>query len=399
MPTSPQQTFELDFLHTVKHSPIERTDTEPVSSARDLTPKSFLLLDIKEIPEYYSPTTGESIDKLLAADLVKTPVSFDSTPTKSEEEITMLPAPAMDEEKGRIDEAFLANNNHYQFHYPQPASSQRERNQAYCFQHPFLSLPESMVQFEAKPKTVSTAAKNAVETKMKRGRDEEVIALAPIQEKAVFAANPLSPPAPIDTTETKQQSSPFPFPSLGLAACGVTGLAHFSNVSCSSSQWGSLPAATASEAANKNTFSYPTMRNLSVKEPKSKSEGCRCLQSKCLKLYCACFRDGKICVGSCKCVSCANTEAETGNNGKVTLARQEVLSKKPNAFGLKSCKCAKSKCLKMYCACFGSGQPCGDSCKCEDCSNPKGVRSLPIRPNAIQKQEIDAIEENVDPTL
>ncbi|KAK1736007.1 hypothetical protein QTG54_013143 [Skeletonema marinoi] len=68
----------------------------------------------------------------------------------------------------------------------------------------------------------------------------------------------------------------------------------------------------------------------------------------------------------CKCLSCANTEAESGTDGKVTVAR--------------TCKCKKSKCLKMYCACFSSGNACGDKCKCEDCANPKGQRSLQSDP-------------------
>ena len=219
---------------------------------------------------------------------------------------------------------------------------------------------------------------------MKRRREEEVIALAP-QEKAVFPFNPRSPPAPIAAAaafatlaaapETKQQPSPL----YGFAP------QLLSNVSGSSSQWGALPAAVAYEAANKNTFTYPTMKTV------KKMEGCRCQQSKCLKLYCNCFRDGKICVDSCKCISCENTE----NNGKVTVARQEVLSKKPTtAFSLKTCKCAKSRCLKMYCACYSAGQACSDHCKCGDCSNPRGVR-IPIR----YIEEMVQAKENVDPTM
>ena len=230
------------------------------------------------------------------------------------------------------------------------------------------------------------AATNALEQGLKRRREEEVIALAPVQEKAVFPFNPRSPPAPIAAAaafatlaaapETKQQSSPL----YGFAP------QLLSNVSGSSSQWGALPAAVAYEAANRNTFTYPTMKTV-----KAKTEGCRCQQSKCLKLYCACFREGRICIlGSCKCVSCENTE----NNGKVTVARQEVLSKKPNPFSLKTCKCAKSRCLKMYCACYNAGQACKDNCKCGDCSNPRGVR-IPIR----YIEEMVEAKENVDPTM
>lgn len=47
------------------------------------------------------------------------------------------------------------------------------------------------------------------------------------------------------------------------------------------------------------------------KKKKSKGDGCRCQQSKCLKLYCACFRDSQLCSESCRCASCENTAAES----------------------------------------------------------------------------------------
>ena len=110
----------------------------------------------------------------------------------------------------------------------------------------------------------------------------------------------------------------------------------------------------------------------------SKSSVCRCQNTKCLKLYCACFRDSKICGDSCKCVSCANTTDESGINGRLTLARQELLKKKPNAFGDRTCRCTKARCLRKYCVCFSAGVSCTDACKCVSCANPKGTRvSLP----------------------
>ncbi len=369
--------LEIDKMITstprayAKYSPISRS----VDNLPELSPKSFLLQDdtVRLKPEYYSPVV-ENIDNLLTADLVKTPVSFDSTSSEGEEEITMFP---VKDEKNRLSDALPQ-----QFYYPQPTYSLNvaELSRGYRIQYPLTSHPGSMVQHEAEGKpAIKAESMSEMKTLEKRRRDEEVIAMAPIQEKAVFAVNPLSPPAPVAAAFAATHTS------------GFVGLGLLSNVSSSSSQWGSLPAATASEAANTNTFTYPTMGTSPVKESKSKVEGCRCQQSKCLKLYCACFRDGKICVDSCKCVSCANTDAERG--GRVLIARQEVLTKKPNAFGEKTCRCKKSRCLKMYCACFSSGNPCRDSCKCEDCSNPKGVRSLSIRPDA------EEVKVNVDATI
>mmetsp|Transcript_6131 Transcript_6131/g.9563 ORF Transcript_6131/g.9563 Transcript_6131/m.9563 type:complete len:369 (+) Transcript_6131:72-1178(+) len=350
---------------SAKHSPIARSVDNHVGScqniAPELSPKTFLLQDIELKPENY-PRVAENIDNLLTADLVKTPASFDSTSSESEEEIAMLPV--KDAKLSRLSAA-LPNR----YYLGCGSINVAESNQRYRIQYPLTSHPDSMIQFEAESKpTIKAGSMPAKKRLEKRRRDEEVKAIVPIQEKAVFAVNPLSPPAQVAAAFATTHTS------------GFTGLGLLSNVSSCSSQWGSLPAATVSEAANTNTFTYPAMGSFPVKETKSKVEGCRCQQSKCLKLYCACFRDGKICVDSCKCVSCANTEAERG--GRVLIARQEVLTKKPNAFGDKSCRCKKSRCLKMYCACFSSGNPCGDSCKCEDCSNPTGVRSLPIRPDA-----------------
>eukprot|EP00985_Skeletonema_marinoi_P006853 scaffold2996_cov122-Skeletonema_marinoi.AAC.4 len=429
MTASPPHTsvvgFGLDLLQAVKHSPITRSNqsddavivssnenasrNQPSPNVRYLSPKAFLLQSIEQKPDYYS-SSGESIDNLLAADLVKTPVSFDSTLTASEEESELPPVEEKVDGRNYRASALPPNNNHYHFYYPQPSPScslnnatqaehqfnnAAEPNQGHWLQYPFVSLPEPTTQLEAKEKP-ATNSESVVETNtleaghsnLKRDREET---LAPIPEKASFAANPRSPPAPVAAAfatlpvaiEAMQQSSPLVDPSHGLSIStsgGFTGLQLLSNVSSSSSQWGSLTAATASEAANTNAFSYHTIGSISAKESKSKIEGCRCQQSKCLKLYCACFRDGKICMDDCKCLSCANTEAESGTDGKVTVARQEVLTKKPNAFGDKTCKCKKSKCLKMYCACFSSGNACGDKCKCEDCANPKGQRTLPIRP-------------------
>lgn len=36
------------------------------------------------------------------------------------------------------------------------------------------------------------------------------------------------------------------------------------------------------------------------------------------------------------------------------------------------CLCAKSKCLKLYCACFAKGIYCGEMCKCSNCHNLRG---------------------------
>lgn len=38
------------------------------------------------------------------------------------------------------------------------------------------------------------------------------------------------------------------------------------------------------------------------------------------------------------------------------------------------CKCISSKCLKLYCECFKNGTLCSDACKCRNCENGKHVQ-------------------------
>lgn len=70
-----------------------------------------------------------------------------------------------------------------------------------------------------------------------------------------------------------------------------------------------------------------------VKNPSdSEAIGCNCRKSKCLKLYCACFAAKAVCHATCNCLGCANT----ANN---VLERQEavklILDRNPSAFDSK----------------------------------------------------------------
>ena len=69
-----------------------------------------------------------------------------------------------------------------------------------------------------------------------------------------------------------------------------------------------------------------------------------------------------------------------------------------------SCNCKKSKCLKLYCDCFGADDMCGPDCNCADCHNNqthaserKKVRDaiLERNPSAFKpkiKKDVDATE-------
>ena len=72
---------------------------------------------------------------------------------------------------------------------------------------------------------------------------------------------------------------------------------------------------------------------------------CRCVKSRCLKLYCDCFQAEVLCNTMCKCLHCLNTEAENKKGGRLKLAKRDYLLRKPHSFG------KKKKKLGDGCAC------------------------------------------------
>lgn len=63
-------------------------------------------------------------------------------------------------------------------------------------------------------------------------------------------------------------------------------------------------------------------------------------------------------------------DAKTLNNSEKTELPQE--KQKPTNI----CKCSKSKCLKLYCECFANGRICGIDCNCKDCHNIEQYEDL-----------------------
>jgi hypothetical protein len=113
-----------------------------------------------------------------------------------------------------------------------------------------------------------------------------------------------------------------------------------------------------------------------IEEGLKKKKACRCMKSKCLKLYCECFANGEFCI-DCDCTDCSNI---IGNEKEISNLFQTVEKKNPLALKfLKkeseikkqdvSCNCTKSNCNKKYCECFKIGQSCSDSCRCRTCNN------------------------------
>jgi hypothetical protein len=87
---------------------------------------------------------------------------------------------------------------------------------------------------------------------------------------------------------------------------------------------------TDDEVTSKSNAYSDSEINANMKTP---TVMCRCVKSRCLKLYCDCFQEGVLCNADfCKCRSCLNTKFELGPNGRLHRAKKDYLLRKPHAF-------------------------------------------------------------------
>ncbi len=109
---------------------------------------------------------------------------------------------------------------------------------------------------------------------------------------------------------------------------------------------------------------------------------CNCEKSKCLKMYCACFRQGLSCSDMCRCKQCSNTVEHRMKGLHADNVQQQVSdTHQDNAdMNIESmitdvyCSCRTSFCEKSYCACARNKNGCSAKCKCFHCKNHFGLK-------------------------
>lgn len=121
------------------------------------------------------------------------------------------------------------------------------------------------------------------------------------------------------------------------------------------------------------------------------ASSCSCKSSRCLKLYCECFKNNGHCGESCRCVNCLN-QKNTPDAREAAIAKYvrkriktsteeipaEVLEKgveevflvtNKTRDDLASCRCKVSSCTNRYCGCYSENQGCKSTCTCVNCLN------------------------------
>jgi len=110
----------------------------------------------------------------------------------------------------------------------------------------------------------------------------------------------------------------------------------------------SQPLAAEGTAAGGHSQTTPTTKTSATAEGTTSTggsandinyQGCICKRSRCLKLYCKCFQTGNFCDSIlCKCKDCRNTNEFGGPKGERTKIIRSIQSRRPDAFSIRPIK-------------------------------------------------------------
>jgi len=312
----------------LKHSPLNRADKSTNDEDKSIDEKANAQMNRNSI--YNEDNNFKSPNSIVQAQqslLASTPIIKSELMAAETENIENL---LTADEVGDFPISFTSsepketalphNNNFFQFVYPQPPTNKQE--------HPFVSSPR---------------------------KGQQVVTVSGAQPPAAMAE--MKPMA--------AASKPKPEPTA--PASGFDLLSAISRDGWSVANVARTSTSVPSFQQQRISLKYSTA-------PTSARPGsCSCSKTHCLKMYCACFSNSKLCSRDCHCIDCDNTLEESRIGGKL---RNELLKKKQfsNAFGNRTCRCTKTHCLKMYCVCFSNGAACAEKCKCVSCENPRGRR-------------------------
>ena len=102
---------------------------------------------------------------------------------------------------------------------------------------------------------------------------------------------------------------------------------------------------------------------------------CSCTKTKCIKKYCECFANNKLCI-DCHCQNCMNKSKSYNYNYKYTQKSSINISEPENELDETICTCSKSNCCKKYCECYKLGKKCTNKCRCINCMNMDKINNI-----------------------